>query len=233
MQVYISWKFLIWGLSSVEKTKGVINPLFQIERLGYTKTFDDIKDSPQKMKLGAYNTDSNDMTIDKGAGRVTLAEGQRLDFGGFLKGHLAEETARRIMMVGTNIRGVIVNLGGDLHTRGADEDGMPFVFSIENPVTGEDIPVPLQNGSLATSGTYKRRWTADGKGVHHILGEDGRSNPKTDIVSASVLHERGAYADAYAKVLLIKGHNLAETTLDEDIRGIAIMASGAVHTYLS
>jgi len=68
---------------------------------------------------------------------IHLNEGQQLDYGGFLKGYLAELIAKNIMKYSSNIIGVIVNLGGDIHTEGLDKNGNKFIFNIYNPIARE------------------------------------------------------------------------------------------------
>jgi thiamine biosynthesis lipoprotein len=107
-------------------------------------------------------------------------------------------------------------------------DGLPFTFSIFNPITGtEDTSVSVADAALATSGTYKRHWKRGGKDVHHVLAKDGRGNPGTGVVSASVIHEDGGKAEAYAKVLLSLGPVDAKPFLEAArARYLAIMEDG-------
>jgi thiamine biosynthesis lipoprotein len=185
------------------ETHGYFNPLVQIERFGYTKTYEALKDGAHTQDSTPYNIDFDAVVIDEDTLTVTLIEDQKLDFGGFLKGHLAEVEAKRIMATYPTVTGVIVNIGGDIHTRGFDEHGHAFVFEIENPCTGIPLTIPLTNTSLATSGTYTRTWEASGTLMHHILARDGTHNPDTHVISASIIHPHGAYAEAFAKTLLM------------------------------
>ncbi len=220
------------GISLSKKTRGYFNPLFQIERFGYTATFDKIKGTAQKSQQGTYNICIDDIEVDTENRTVTLIEDQKLDFGGFLKGHLAEIEARRIQDSHPTIQGVIVNIGGDIHARGVDAVNEPFIFEIANPVTLETIAIPLLDRSIATSGTYKRTWISDGDTIHHILDQNGQHNPTTPIVSASVIHEHGAPSDAYTKILMALTIDEVEKTVGEHVRGFTITQSGLVHTYI-
>ena len=214
------------------KTDGHFNPLLQIERFGYTETYEVIKGVTQKQNTLPYNTNLNMVTIDEQTNHVTLVDDQKLDFGGFLKGHLAEVEAKQIMEMHKDVHGIIVNIGGDIHTRGRDAHGNIFVFQIENPVTGHGIDVPLENISLATSGTYKHSWNTDTERVHHILARDGTHNPKTDIVSSSIIHEHGAHAEAYAKTLMTLTPEMLESMTSETLQYALIYSNGTVRTSL-
>lgn len=198
-----------------EATKGVFNPLVQISRFGYDKSFPEM--SGIANERGDYDIDFSSVIINKDASTVTLMPGQELDFGGFLKGFIAEKTCRNIMK-NEGVTGAVVNLGGDIHARGTDAEGKSFIFDIFNPVTEQDdFSLPLSNESLATSGTYKRKWGKEGAIMHHILDATGMKNPDSDIVSASVVHEDGGKADAYAKVFLSLGPERALGMLGSDV----------------
>ena len=186
-------------------TKGAFNPLLDISRQGYGQDFSVITQSVQSEKVDSYNIDFDAVVINLSNNQVTLQSDQNLDFGGFLKGYVAEKIARDIVGSHAALQGVIINIGGDLHTRGVDVDGDPFVFSIYNPVLKSEREVALQDKSLATSGTYKRQWQTASGNRHHILDADGLTGPAINIVSASVVHEQGAVAEAFTKVLLING----------------------------
>ncbi len=189
------------------ETKGVFNPLVQIARLGYTETFDVVKNSEREYDTNEYSTDFSAIVTNSEERRIILLPDQKLDFGGFLKGFLAEQLSQRIQKEYPECRGNIVNIGGDLHTRGYDATGKPFICTIYNPITQEEHPVTITDTSLATSGTYARTWNIESDVIHHILRTDGTAPPNTPYISASCITQDGAAAEAYAKVLLMYGPN--------------------------
>lgn len=208
-------------------TKGIFNPLVSVARLGYDKNYlhkdIDIEET--------YNIDFNSAVIDEKNSLIKLKEGQNLDYGGFLKGYLAEIIANKIKSYSEDIAGVIVNIGGDIHTEGLDKNGNKFVFSIYNPILdNEDIQVALHNESLATSGTYKRSWIEGDKKVHHILDVTGKENPKSDVVSVSIIHKEGAKTEAYTKVFLsfADSKKAMELLGEDNISFIIINSDGQV-----
>lgn len=214
------------------KTDGHFNPLLQIHKLGYTDTFEHIQAIDHREPVLPYNINLNMLVIDEQACRVTLADDQKLDFGGFLKGYLAESEAKRIMYENKDVHAVIVNIGGDIHTRGRDAEGQIFVFDIHNPITNQPISIPLENMSLATSGTYRHKWNAHGTTIHHILARDGIQNPHSSIISASVIHENGATAEAYAKTLMTLHPETVRTLTKEILQYILIHKDGKIQTSL-
>jgi thiamine biosynthesis lipoprotein len=212
-------------------TKGVFNPLFQIERLGYNKNFNDILPSDKKTEdTDNYDIDFYSTVIDIENSKIVLQKGQKLDFGGFLKGYLAEKICKSIKDSSKTIQGVIVNIGGDIYTQGLDENNKKFIFEIYNPITKQDdISISLYNQALATSGTYKRVWKILGEMYHHVLDSSGEKNPTNQIVSASIIHTSGSTAEAYAKVFLSLGENGANDALqDSPLNFILITQSGSI-----
>ncbi|HEY5588661.1 MAG TPA: FAD:protein FMN transferase [Candidatus Paceibacterota bacterium] len=212
------------------ETKGIFNPLVQVSRLGYNKNFDDIKNDETDIIEDIYDIDFSTTLIDNQTLSIQLNDGQQLDYGGFLKGYLAEIIAKKIKSYSPSIIGVIVNLGGDIHTEGLDKNGNKFIFYIYNPVSGNnDVEITLFNQSLATSGTYKRSWFKFGKKMHHILDIFGKQNPENDVVSASVICEDGAISEAYTKVFISMDYpNAIKLFGEKNISTIIIKNNGQV-----
>lgn len=118
-----------------------------------------------------------------------------LDFGGFLKGLVAEVIANKYA---PHCQGVVVNLGGDLCVRGRDENRDYFEIGIYNPVTQQDHLVRLKNQSLCTSGSYKRTWKNGTQTQHHITNPITQGSSTSDFVSISFWGRDGALCDALA-----------------------------------
>ena len=191
------------------ETHGAYNALVQIAQHGYTTSFDKLQHTAASGATGA-RADTNWAHVTITPDRITLGEHQRVDVAGLLKGYLAHILADTVMAYDA-ISGVIINLGGDIATRGTDSTGAAFTFDIFNPITEDTITVTLSEKSLATSGTYRRRWRGAGDAPHapmrhHILSPDTQRNPSPDIISASVIHPDGARTDAYATAAIIMGH---------------------------
>lgn len=211
------------------KTKGIFNPLVQISRLGYNKRFVDLESEPKVDDDTLYDIDFSTAIIDEKQSYIELQVGQKLDYGGFLKGFLAEKLAKKIKNYSEDIIGVILNLGGDIYTLGSDENQNKFKFNIYNPIYPDQIiDIELENQSLATSGTYKRIWKNDGDTVHHILNQSGNKNPNSDIVSVSVIHPCGAKAEAYTKMFFSIDYNHVQEIIGEKLSFILIKNNGEI-----
>ena len=200
----IFYEVFVQAMTLAEQTDYCFNPLLQIHQLGYTHTFTELSKQTNHINTVPYDIDTSTIEANPITRQITLKDHQQLDFGGILKGFLSEKITKQIQSDHPDFQGIIINLGGDLHTKGVDEDGATFVFSIYNPITKQEHEFPLHNQSLATSGTYKRTWQTNAKTHHHILDKTGTANAKTSILSASVIGTNGALCEAYTKVLINK-----------------------------
>ena len=136
----------------------------------------------------------------------------QFDFGGFGKG-VALDRAEEIFE-SYGIKDAIINAGGDLNTMGMPGE-RPWKVGIRHPVHwGAIASVELRAGEeLYTSGNYERFIESAGIRYAHIIDpRDGM--PVDHIVSASVIHDSGALADAAATALTIAGpdgwHKIAQ-----------------------
>lgn len=192
-------------------TKNVFNPLVQVSRLGYTTTFTKIKGTLREQDTDVYSTATGRVQIDKDVNRIRIGKDQQLDFGGMLKGYLSTKLADVVMETyGEKCAGLVINLGGDLTTRGYDEFQRAFIFQLYNPVSDKETSVTLTNTALATSGTYARTWQTKEGSVNHIVDARVQRNPVSGVVSASIIHTDGAVCEAVAKLFLIQGVEKAQ-----------------------
>ena len=96
-----------------------------------------------------------------------------VDVGGIAKGWMADEL---LQAWNPNVSsGMLANLGGNVAVRGSKPSGEPWRVGIRNPQDPRNSQallgaVPIDEGSVVTSGTYERSFAApDGKVLHHIL----------------------------------------------------------------
>lgn len=230
----IFMKVLEKAVAIHHQTSGVFNPLIQVAQQGYTENYADIIGTTKTASTTPYNLTISDLTYDTTTREVHLAPTQQLDFGGMLKGFLAEVLAKSVIQSYPTCTGTIINIGGDIHTRGLDEHGQPFTFFITNPITHAQTPLTIKNTSLVTSGTYKRHWKTTLGPRHHIIGSDGITNPASPVVSASVLYEDGAVAEAFAKyVLIINPTHIDTTLLPTGLQYYLVLKDGSTSSHLS
>lgn len=189
------------------KTDGIFNPLLQVSAMGYDRTFEKVTDVDD-VDLFGYDADLSRVCVYNGS--ISLNRDQCLDFGGFLKGYVSQKIALSI----NSPYGMIINIGGDLYVKGRDHNDEKFTFEIDNPNNpNKNIALSIENMSLCTSGTYKRKWRVGEKSVHHILDHATKKSVETDVISASVVHKNGAVADAFATAAISMGSGAAREFL--------------------
>lgn len=224
----VFWQVFNIAENLYKETKAIFNPLLQIARKGYNADFNSMEKNLSFTDEVCYEVNWEGISSDKNTRRICLGPGQKLDFGGFLKGYVAEEIANTLKY---DFTGVIINIGGDIFTHGEDEKAKPFAFSTYNPITDKEFGhILVKNEAVATSGTYKRKWMISGKEVFHILDSKNLNNPDTDVVSATVVAPHGAIAEAYATVAVCLGLQSAIKLLDKKhFRYVLIDKNGGVH----
>ena len=122
------------------------------------------------------------------------------------KGYGIDLIGKKLDQLGIN--NYIINIGGDILTKGYNSKKQNWVIGIENPNLKEKLIkeiVNLTNKGLATSGDYKNFFSKDGKKYSHII------NPKTgkpimhSTKSVTVIHENAMKADGWATAFLALG----------------------------
>lgn len=127
----------------------------------------------------------------------------QLDFGGIAKGYAVELALRRLKELG--VANAIVNAGGGLGVIGRHGD-RPWRVGIRHPLgPGVLASLEVHDGEhVHTSGNYERFREWEGRRYSHVI--DPRTGwPVEEVVSATVVHEDGALADAFTKPLLVGG----------------------------
>ena len=121
--------------------------------------------------------------LEVGDGWARLAPRCAIDLGGVGKGWLADRLCERF-------GNAVVNLGGDVRTRGAGPAGEGWTVSL-----CDGSPVVVRDAGLATSGTSGRRWP----GGHHLIDPRTGRPARTGIAAISVIAETALRAEVLAK----------------------------------
>jgi thiamine biosynthesis lipoprotein len=199
-------------------TNGVFNPFMGhvIQNLGYRVTFKDIHNQTQELFRIQYPylppmhspLQLNEMTQE-----VRLDNGYMLDLGGIAKGWIVEQTADHLLNNG--VSDFICNAGGDLVCKGTN-NGQPWVVGITDPFNEDKhiFNLNVSNMCVATSGTYSRTWSKQGRKVHHIIDPFLGEPADTDIISCTVISPSLIEAEILAKAALILGTSAAQQLFD-------------------
>ena len=137
--------------------------------------------------------------------------GMYLDLSAIAKGFGVDELVKFLEFRGHGQ--LLVEIGGEVRTRGKKQDGASWKVGIEGPgkKRGEKLVkvVALVDKSMATSGSYRNYLKYGDKVFNHTI------NPKTGrpiehkTLSVSVITDYCADADAWATALMSMGHKKA------------------------
>ena len=153
-----------------------------------------------------------------------------MDPGGAAKGYVADRIAEYLNA--QKITGAIINMGGDMRLIGQKSDGGIFNIGINDPFgKGSCIcSLSLTDKSVATSGTYERCFTKDGKTYHHILDTKTGYPADTDIVSATVITNDTEAADCLATACILLGSAKALPLIEslDYTEAVMILSDGTI-----
>lgn len=160
--------------------------------------------------------DYNDVLLNSEKKSIMLKKtGMIIDLGGIAKGYAADEVAK--ILKENNIKHAIINLGGNVLAYGSKPDGSEWRIGIQNPFSSRGDYVGIVNvinKQVVTSGIYERYFEAKGKIYHHILDPETGYPVENNLVSVTVIADKGIDADSLSTSAfamgLEKGFNLIE-----------------------
>jgi len=121
-----------------------------------------------------------------------------------------------------------VEVGGELRVKGTNRDGEKWRIGIDTPKelnsgTGtRSISgiLNIENKAVATSGNYRNFYEKDGKKFSHTLNPKTGYPVKHNLLSATVITDNCALADAYATVFMVIGLEKTRAFLAETKRNL-------------
>ncbi|MDZ4188084.1 MAG: FAD:protein FMN transferase [Hydrogenophaga sp.] len=156
-------------------------------------------------------------------GQVVKRLPLRLDFSAIAKGYGVDMIAQVVRAHG--VANFIVEIGGEVATRGRGPSGGPWRIGIEEPDptrTGRVLArLELSDASLATSGHYRNFLEIEGRRYSHVIDPVSGYPVPDPPLSVSVLASNVALADAWATAFMV---------LDES-RGLALAEENQLAVY--
>jgi len=129
-----------------------------------------------------------------------------VDLSAIAKGHGVDRVAALLEEVG--ILDYLVEIGGELRSRGQSPRGDAWRLAVEKPTRGERAVqqvIAVGDAAVATSGDYRNYFERDGVRYSHTIDpRDGRPI-RHALASVTVVQPRAARADALATALLVMG----------------------------
>lgn len=187
----------VWGFGfkhGTQPTTAVIDSLKQI--IGY-----------KKVKL-------EDGKIVKADKRIML------DCSSIAKGYGCDVVAKFLEHKG--IENYMVEIGGEIVTKGINSKRLPWRIGVTKP-TDDSLNVSneyqtvlnVTNKAMATSGNYRNFYYKDGKKYAHTIDPHTGYPVQHNILSATVLANDCATADAYATAFMVMGLDKATKLLEK------------------
>jgi len=129
-----------------------------------------------------------------------------VDLSAIAKGFAVDEISALLDELG--FASSMVEIGGEVRTRGNKPDDSPWRIGVEKPDSGGrslQKVYPLHDGALATSGDYRNFFEREGIRYSHTIDPTTARPVQHQLATVSVLAENCMKADALATALLVMG----------------------------
>ena len=143
-----------------------------------------------------------------------------LDCSAIAKGYACDAVATLLRSKG--IENFMVEIGGEIVTCGVNKERLPWKIGVTKPVddslnTNKELQTVLNvtNKAMATSGNYRNFYYKDGKKYAHTIDPKTGYPVQHNILSATVLADDCATADAYATAFMVLGLDKAKAVLEK------------------
>ncbi|WP_240775598.1 FAD:protein FMN transferase [Sphingobacterium psychroaquaticum] len=125
-----------------------------------------------------------------------------IDVNGIAQGYSVDVLAR--FLDKQHVTSYMVELGGEIKTKGRKEGGETYKVAIERPEgdVESSFVLSLFNKAVTTSGNYRKAFDVDGKKVHHHINPYDGYPLQNNIASVTVIAETAMDADAYDNVFM-------------------------------
>ncbi|MGY6773263.1 FAD:protein FMN transferase [Gallibacterium sp. ZY190522] len=141
-----------------------------------------------------------------------------VDLSSIAKGFGVDKVASYLESIG--VSDYLVEIGGEIHTKGVNEKGQAWQIAIEKPEFDgsravEQI-VGLSNLSMATSGDYRNYFEENGKRFSHEIDPKTGYPLQHNLASITVVDPSCMIADGYATGLYVLGAEKALQLAEKD-----------------
>ncbi|MBR1713038.1 MAG: FAD:protein FMN transferase [Alloprevotella sp.] len=170
-------------------------------------------------------------------GRIRKADARlMLDCGAIAKGYAVDQVARMLSRLG--ICDYLVEIGGEVAAKGVNAEGLLWAVGVQKPPADGTEPLQqelqtvlrLSGEALATSGNYHNfYYRKDGRRVAHTIDPRTGFPVEHTLLSASVLAQECATADAFATAFMVVGLEGAQEILFRrpDLQAFLVYSDGS------
>ncbi len=144
---------------------------------------------------------------------IKTPENVQLDFNGIAQGYSVDLVSRLIESKG--IADYMVEIGGEVFTRGESPSGRKWRIGIDSPKDGNLISgaelaniVELEGRGLATSGNYRKFIDKpSGERITHTINPETGLSVQHNLLSATIIAGSAGLADALATACMVGGYD--------------------------
>ena len=204
-----------------EDTEGAFDitvaPLVNLWGFGFKK---DQKPSQQAVDSIRKFVGYQKVSIDARRKSVTKQDPRiMLDCSAIAKGYGSEVVAA--FLRNHDVENFMVEIGGEVVTHGINPERLPWRIGVTKPTedslsTGGELQTVLNvtDKAMATSGNYRNFYYMGGRKYAHTIDPKTGRPVQHNILSATVLANNCAMADAYATAFMVMGLDGAKKVLD-------------------
>ena len=189
-----------------------------------------------KTIIGYKKVSLNDLRVTKTDPRVML------DCSSIAKGYGSDAVAAMLERHG--VKNYMVEIGGEIVTKGISQKRMPWKIGVTKPIDdslslSQEIQciINVTDKSMATSGNYRNFYYHGGKKYAHTIDPKTGYPVQHSILSATVIANNCATADAYATAFMVMGMEKAQKLLERhpELMAYIIFADkdGIIQTWCS
>ena len=178
-----------------------------------------------------------------GQEKVTLKDGEiiksdpriMLDCSAIAKGFGVDKVAE--FLAGKGIENFLVEIGGEISARGKNSRGTEWNIGVTKPVDDSlsinqenQAVLQITNKAMATSGNYRNFYYEGGEKYAHTINPHTGKPAQSDILSATVIAQTCAVADAYATAFMVLGSEKAKEILKKhpELQAYLILSDNSV-----
>ena len=142
----------------------------------------------------------------------------QIDFSAIAKGYGCDVVARLLRRL--SIQNYMIEIGGEVVCRGKNPNGESWHIGISRPSeeNSEELQtiIEISDQALATSGNYRRFYYQDGQRRAHTIDPRTGYPVNHALLSATVLADDCATADAFATAFMVVGLDDAKRMIEEN-----------------
>lgn len=141
---------------------------------------------------------------------VRARKRQYIDLSAIAKGYAVDAVSE--YLAGQGVEAFLVEVGGEVRSRGRKPGDQPWRLAIEEPVTEArqiNRVVVLENQAMATSGDYRNFYEVDGERFSHTIDPETGRPIRHSLASVTVITENCMMADGLATAFNVMGHERA------------------------